>query len=544
MKKGSVIRHHVSKIGRGTGAIAASFALTLSAGCVAGPETREDDAVDTASAAFTLADLEASFTSSCGGSLPAGYSNGTCVVSGFTRTAVDAPNAIYEYAVDVQVGPGAHDVIGLHRVVKEISPYQPAASSTAVMLVHGDAWPFRGAFLDTAQGNTFSAFLANNGVDVWGIDLRWTRVPAATADLSFMASWGMAKDAQDLGVALSIARTNRGKTGSNQLPLKLLGWSRGGQLGYAFLAQETTIPAAQRHVNGFIPVDIYLKPDLSTTEGVRERDAACARLAADRAQYADSTRADRYYANTGVLIATLGQLGQIDPTGASPIVAGLNNQQAALLAGSQTFALQGGLPPTPYYHWVGGTFDGFGLPTGVAYVSSTARWLAAESQAAPYQPVQLLIDAEAATCGDPASTIDAHLSSIAVPILYVGARGGFGDSGLYTTTLLASADVSSLVVSLTPDQLHDIGHSDVFLAQNAPSLFWNGILGWLKSPSPHCQEDKECTLLRDEETCSCVAAPVGSTLPPSNAVCIADPCRGVTAACRNFTCVGISGEEM
>lgn len=536
-------------LGRATGAILAA-ALTLGVGCVAAPTPTGEETIDTGASALTLQQLEQSFVDACSAAVRASHGAafpGSCAVSGFARTVVDAAHAIVEYSVDVQVGPGAHDVIGLHRVVQESSPFQPATSGNALMLVHGDAWSFRGAFLDTAQGNTFAAYLAGNGIDVWGIDLRWTRVPAGTTDFSFMSSWGMAQDAQDLRTALSIARLNRSLTGSDLLPVKLLGWSRGGQLGYSYVGNETTLPAAQRHVSGFIPVDIYLKTDLSTPAGITQRDDACQRLADSRAQYADTTRADRYVTSIGSLISTLGQLALALPADPSPVpgLTGLTNTQAALLAGEATFSLQGGHPATPFYHFVGGSFDASGLPTGLTYVASNARWFSAMTQAAPFEPIQVLIDADATVCGDPASTLDAHLAQVSVPVLYVGAAGGFGSAGLYTTTLLGSADKSSLVVSLAGDQLHDIGHSDIFLSQNAQTQFWSGILGWLKSPSPHCQSDAQCGIYVDYEKCSCESTPAGTQPPKGYGECLVDPCRNKAPACRSFTCVTVdsSGTE-
>jgi hypothetical protein len=65
----------------------------------------------------------------------------------------------------------------------------------------------------------------------------------------------------------------------------------------------------------------------------------------------------------------------------------------------------------------------------------------------------------------------------------VGAGGGFGDLGIYTTTLLGSDDVSTLVVSLQPSELRlfDFGHADLFQADDAPDLVWVPILAWLQS---------------------------------------------------------------
>jgi hypothetical protein len=36
------------------------------------------------------------------------------------------------------------------------------------------------------------------------------------------------------------------------------------------------------------------------------------------------------------------------------------------------------------------------------------------------------------------------------------------------------------VVSLAADPLLDVGHGDIFLARDARSLFWEGILAWLR----------------------------------------------------------------
>jgi len=70
-----------------------------------------------------------------------------------------------------------------------------------------------------------------------------------------------------------------------------------------------------------------------------------------------------------------------------------------------------------------------------------------------------------------------------VPVLYVGAGGGFGDFGLYTTTLLGSTDVQTHIVQLQPDpaRLFDFGHADLFNATDAPSLVWQPILDWLQA---------------------------------------------------------------
>ena len=59
----------------------------------------------------------------------------------------------------------------------------------------------------------------------------------------------------------------------------------------------------------------------------------------------------------------------------------------------------------------------------------------------PHFPMQADWDTDALFCGAAEISFDNHLQGIAVPILYVGAAGGFGTYGYYTTTLTASTEV-------------------------------------------------------------------------------------------------------
>ena len=70
-----------------------------------------------------------------------------------------------------------------------------------------------------------------------------------------------------------------------------------------------------------------------------------------------------------------------------------------------------------------------------------------------------------------------------MPVLYIGAGGGFGEYGVYTTTLLGSTDVTAHVVSLVPAEARivDFGHADLFLANNAEALVWQPLLDWVKT---------------------------------------------------------------
>lgn len=397
----------------------------------------------------------------------------------------DLGGGIAEYSFTVRVGAGEHDLIRLHRVVKERAPFIPARTRDALFMAHGDVWGFDAAFLGTAtpgptaDGDALPVYLAARGVDVWGIDFRWTLVPASTADLSFMGSWGIETDAGDLRLGMAIARLTRALGGDGFGRMILLGWSRGAQVGYAALDAESQLPPGLRQIKAFIPTDVFLKSDQPDLVA-----AACLRLGITQAQQGAGLTADA----TGSLIAVLGQLAAAAPAAPSPIFPGLSNRQAALLAGSATFQL---LPPggvfVPFYHFAGGTFDAFGLPDGLLYQDEPG-FFTFLAGASPYEPLRVLADGDAATC-ESSTTIpvpdvgfDDHLGSIHVPILYVGAGGGFGDYGVYTTSLLGSSDVSTLVVSLLPpsQRLFDLGHADIFHADDAASLFWSSILDWIR----------------------------------------------------------------
>lgn len=384
---------------------------------------------------------------------------------------------IAEYSFRVRVGTGPYDEIGVHRVVREIAPNVPARASKAVFLAHGDIWNFRAAFLTGAK--PLPVFLAENGVDVWGIDFRWTSVPATVTDLSFMADWGIEQDARDLGFALGVARFTRAMTGSGFGKIHLLGWSRGAQIGYAYLNGETQLPPGLRQVAGFIPVDIYLKTDVAQL-----RDFACQREQATKAAIASGA----FAATSGSLISAIGGLAVADPNGPSFLngppfnLSGYNNRQAGLLVGQATFGLQDGLEPAPFYHFTGGTFDAEGKPTGLLY-SNEADLFAFEIAASPAQPNQELLEADAATCEQNDVAFDDHLAEIKVPVFYIGAGGGFGELGIYTTTLLGSTDVSTLVINKVPAaaRILDYGHADLFLANDAETLVWQPLLDWVQA---------------------------------------------------------------
>jgi pimeloyl-ACP methyl ester carboxylesterase len=389
---------------------------------------------------------------------------------------------VFEYSFKLKVGAGAHDVIGLHRVVRERANGVPFKDSRAVFMVHGDLWGFDEAFMSStlsgavARENSIGVYLAQKGVDVWGIDLRWTQVPADTTDFQFMKDWNVSTHVSDVGVAIGVARAVRDATGSGGGKVALLGWSRGGTIAYAYANAEAALPEQARQVDALIPVDIAFK---LSPEHEEQRAGACARYAGGQQQLA----AGVYHSPLGQGVRTFGLLAATDPSGASPVpgMTGLNNKQAALLVGTATHLLFAPYPPVPFYHLEAGTFDANGLPSGLQFTPEPYLYDVYQS-AAPFQSATEQFETDGVICGD-SLPYDDNLASVNVPVYYVGAGGGFGEFGLDTLSRLGSTDVSSNVVRLygPEGRAVDFGHSDLFLADNAKELVWKPLYDWVAS---------------------------------------------------------------
>src|SRR3954466_15087728 len=92
-----------------------------------------------------------------------------------------------------------------------------------------------------------------------------------------------------------------------------------------------------------------------------------------------------------------------------------------------------------------------------------------------------LDDTDALWCGDGPLPLVDHLEDIQVPLFYLGAAGGFGDHGIYTTTLVASTDVTVHVVRRldAAREDEDFGHGDLLYAADAVDHAWNPLANWL-----------------------------------------------------------------
>lgn len=383
--------------------------------------------------------------------------------------------------VRLQVGRGPYDVVTLHRVVRESSPGRPAPTRHALLLLHGDGLDFQGAFLHAER--SLATYLAARGVDVWGMDLRWAGVPLLPepADFSFMRDWNLGTHVEDLRVALERARRVRRATGSGSGKLALLGWSRGGVIGYAYLAAESQRPGRQRHVRAFIPLDTAFK--LSPQHAQQMEDAceraALGRTRLQRGQYEGGLLGPR----PGVDLAFIGSNALFQPDALAP-GRGVTFRQLALFVGAATFNTflsqpQPLEPPTPYYHLTAGRFDAFGLPTHLTYTREH-RFFETLAQARPYQSLTEVVESDELLCNRCPSPYEEHLAEVRVPVLYVGAAGGFGRYGSYSKQLLGGRKAELIITKGVRMSKLDYGHADLLLAEDADTLVWAPLLEWLK----------------------------------------------------------------
>ncbi|HVF66374.1 MAG TPA: hypothetical protein VM914_01835 [Pyrinomonadaceae bacterium] len=412
----------------------------------------------------------------------AGLAPAVCALGNVERRHIVAD--VFEYSFTLKVGEGEHDVVGVHRVVRERANGVAHRADKAVFMVHGDLWGFDEAFMSStlsgavAREQSLGVYLARKGVDVWGIDLRWRQVPADTTDFTFMKDWNIGTHVKDIAAAIGVARSVRSATGSGDGRVALFGWSRGGAIAYAYANEETRLPEASRQVGALIPFDIAYK---LSPEHEEQRAAACTRYAAEKA----AIDAGVYVSPLGGGVKTFGLLAATAPNDPSPVpgFTGLTNRQVALLVGSATHLLFAPYPPVPFYHLNAATFDAAtNLPTGLQFTNEAYLYDFYQT-AAPFQSSTEQAENDAVLCGETATGYDDRLNEVNVPVLYVGAGGGFGEYGVDTLARLGSADATAHVVNVYGPGARPVefGHADLLMADNAKQLVWSPVYDWLVS---------------------------------------------------------------
>ncbi|MBT8185286.1 MAG: hypothetical protein KJN76_10630 [Eudoraea sp.] len=392
-------------------------------------------------------------------------------------TRTELCSGIAHYQFKVRVGQGPFDIVRIHRVVKENRPYKPVRTSGNVFMVHGSSQDFDDIFLrpgveNATTQNSSPAYLASKNIDVWGIDLGWTLVPEATTDFNFMQDWGVETDAAHVLKAMSIARLVRGLTRQGFGRLNLLGFSYGVSVAYAAAGRETQQHHILRDVIGLVAAEGAMK---YAPEDETYRLLACERAAGAQSAYNEGV----YQTSNGVSFKPIGELALTAADEESPFNPNVTNAQFAMFLG----AVPSPSPPAPDWHFLAGKFEG-GVPVDLLY-TDPVRWFKLLASLAPHQPVLNGLDVADCQCDEKDVAIDDFLSEIQIPILYLGAAGGYGQQGLYTSSLTNSNDITFHIVSEQTDsnRLIDHGHADIFMGNAAQNLSWDFLSGWLKTHS-------------------------------------------------------------
>lgn len=397
----------------------------------------------------------------------------SCRILKITRSALSAD--IAHYQILVRMGSGPYDVVRIHRVVKESRRYRPIRTSGNVFMIHGSSQDFDDIFLrpgvDTPnEQNSSPYYLASQNIDVWGIDLGWTLVPLETTDFSFFQDWGTTKDTGHVLKSMAVARLVRGLTRQGFGRMNLLGFSYGGAITYTAAIKETKQHRILRDIKGIIPADWahFYAPEDDIYRGNQCDDGKAA-----EALYLEGT----YQNSNGAAFLAVGEAALSDPDGDSPFAPGFTNYQFAIFVAATPTPQ----PPAPNWHFLGGAFEGQ-IPTGFSYTDPN-RWFKLLVSLAPHQPNFNSVEGFGIFCEENLADTENDLARIKVPMLYLGAAGGFGEQGVFTTTKTSSSDISIHIASKQPAELRaiDYGHADIFMANDAADLVWEPLRKWLVS---------------------------------------------------------------
>ena len=378
---------------------------------------------------------------------------------------------IVHYKFEVAVGSGQYDKIGIHRVVKEMAPHTPIVTNKNLFYQHGDVKDFVGMMLpglysdNTPDDFGLAYFLAENNIDVWGIDQAWCMADATTTDFSYMEGFGLEKAYTDLRSAMAVARIARYLTGNGLEKMMLAGYSSGCSTGFALVDYETELEGPVRHADAYIPIDV----------GIKSNDPNYHEAAAfQQSNYLGLLASGTHESFLPFKLAA--QLSINDPDGASFIIPGFPNKQVPLLFGAGR-----AWGPNLTIHFLAGNFDN-GLPASLKYVPY-GRWLDFMNSAIEYQPCQFFVDNYAMLSDGLDTPFDDHFEDIRVPIYHLASIGGFAPFSMNAFNYLGSTDVTHHILALdTPDNiLYDYGHIDLFLADNSKDLVWKPMLDWIKA---------------------------------------------------------------
>jgi hypothetical protein len=293
-------------------------------------------------------------------------------------------------------------------------------------------------------------FLANNNIDVWGMDYGWSFIPPGNKDFSSLKGWGMKRDAEHAEIALSIARWMRATSGQGVGSIHLLGYASGGSLAYAIAGEDSQRPGNLKDVKGIIAIE---SASLKVLQGSVDQIKACSQLPNIQAGLGSIFATEVFS-----IFRTLGLAALNAPNQQSAILPAFSNYNAA-----QVFLI------------LTGFFSGsFKAPDVWLNYADPSRLILLTSSVPVYVPYRQAYDLNASLCesDEYPTTIDDHLGEVTVPIFYLSRT----DGALYTAAQTASADIEALILT-SPKPAYGLG--DLLLANNAADYVWQPVLNWI-----------------------------------------------------------------
>lgn len=332
-----------------------------------------------------------------------------------------------------RVGPGEFDFLGINRVKNTYS-----CPRLTIVAIPGANTNFDTSF------DKLSIYLARLGIDVWGIDFRYSFVPdnfnsdpyCIVKDCGFMKDWDIDMFCSDIDFIVKMAEL------VSTEKVFLLGYSQGSFYVYKYAERNPNI-------NGIIPIDITYNLDPANIDIINNIKAEIDRIKTfmDSGNYYEDVLAAKYMA----------YLAQIDPDGNSEIFPGMTNKQAYLFLMTATYQL------SPIY------------PQGFIYCQGNTDQL-------KYTDYDYMIQKTLSTNNFQSIVttyemynqwIDPTIPNITIPILHIYGEYGFKTYGTYTQDKLKEINPD-----VTIDVVSDHGHADVAWARDSADV-WNKIYRWL-----------------------------------------------------------------
>jgi len=435
------------------------------------------------------------------------------------------------------------DTIRIHRVIRETSPGVPAETENGILCSGGDISTFNLIYMPTTLpdptgqtnftlgqiiGNpdhSLGIYLAQNGMDVWGIDWRWATIPMDKPpveirfpDFGSDSYFGLGymnteTHLDDFELALKIARLTRGLTGQGNGKIYVTGFSRGAYMTVALANRQAVYSGVSRDIKGIIPVDFAIKSDDPTLTGT-----GCARTAGyDHVvagnggvypPFNDPNIIPPFFNPTGMALIGAAYDSLVNPDGTNQLFGVSNKNVYDIFTGATWFPfhlIAGGSgdwqwsfnkeapivtldksnTDNPYYGVLPFpiVFPNPQLPnvpdTDMVFTNYSYMQLAS-FYVAPFQSYGEQRDSMVYLCeGDEDSPYDDNLSEIHIPVLVVAAEGGAAAGSANDLLIRLGGDEKQILV--VSGSGGGYGHADLYFANDADTQFWQPLLNWLQN---------------------------------------------------------------